>query len=199
MSCCVNCGPVLLKPHICIHIIQFGAQKGSISTYRSEITVTVAPPSSKKYRTITPKPATAHQTVTRGEWSGRSWSSRGLHKHNTNFTKWRLWFLYFLEEVTAHAQSDSFEDAREICADGITFQITYVLCMLAMYRMSQKECARLRESVPYVKVYRYNPKTYIQSWTVTEIMAREVWNFDRCYTLIDYQIHIKTGRNMWFL
>ena len=24
--------------------------------------------------------------------------------------------------------------------------------------MSQEECARLRESVPYVKVYRYNPK-----------------------------------------
>ena len=41
--------------------------------------------------------------------------------------------------------------------------------------------------------------TYIQSWTVTEIMAREIWNFDSCYTLIDYQIHIKTGRNMLFL
>jgi len=27
-----------------------------------------------------------------------------------------------------------------------------------VYRMSQKECARLRENVPYVKVYRYNPK-----------------------------------------
>ena len=38
--------------------------------------------------------------------------------------------------------------------------------------------------------------TYIQSWTVTEIMAREVWNFDSCYTPIDYQIHIETGRNM---
>ena len=24
--------------------------------------------------------------------------------------------------------------------------------------MSQEECARLREGVPYVKVYRYNPK-----------------------------------------
>ena len=24
--------------------------------------------------------------------------------------------------------------------------------------MSQEECARLRESVPYVKLYRYNPK-----------------------------------------
>jgi len=41
--------------------------------------------------------------------------------------------------------------------------------------------------------------TYVQLWTVTEIMAREVWTFDSCYTLIDYKIHIKTGRNMWFL
>ena len=27
-----------------------------------------------------------------------------------------------------------------------------------IYRVSQEECARLQESVPYVKVYRYNPK-----------------------------------------
>jgi hypothetical protein len=27
-----------------------------------------------------------------------------------------------------------------------------------IYRMSQGECAKLRESVPYVKVYQYNPK-----------------------------------------
>ena len=26
-----------------------------------------------------------------------------------------------IDEVTAHAQSDSFEDAREICADGTYF------------------------------------------------------------------------------
>ena len=41
--------------------------------------------------------------------------------------------------------------------------------------------------------------TYIQSRMVTEIMARDVWNFDSCYSLTDYQIHIETGRNMWFL
>ena len=41
--------------------------------------------------------------------------------------------------------------------------------------------------------------TYIQSSMVTEIMTGEVWNFDSCYSLIDYQIHIETGRNMWFL
>ena len=27
-----------------------------------------------------------------------------------------------------------------------------------LYRVSQRECARLRENVPYVKVHRYNPK-----------------------------------------
>jgi len=27
-----------------------------------------------------------------------------------------------------------------------------------IYRVTQEECARLREGVPYVKVYRYNPK-----------------------------------------
>ena len=29
---------------------------------------------------------------------------------------------------------------------------------MILYRMSQEECARLREGFPYVKVYRYNPK-----------------------------------------
>ena len=31
------------------------------------------------------------------------------------------------------------------------------MCMY-IYRVSQEECARIREGVPYVKVYRYNPK-----------------------------------------
>ena len=30
--------------------------------------------------------------------------------------------------------------------------------LFCIYRVSQEECARLREGVPYVKVYRYNPK-----------------------------------------
>ena len=29
---------------------------------------------------------------------------------------------------------------------------------LVIYRVSQEECAKLREGVPYVKLYRYNPK-----------------------------------------
>ena len=36
--------------------------------------------------------------------------------------------------------------------------ILNVLQLICIYRMSQEECARLREGVPYIKVYRYNPK-----------------------------------------
>jgi len=33
---------------------------------------------------------------------------------------------------------------------------------MCIYRISQEECVRLRKSVPYVKVYRYNPKHLYQ-------------------------------------
>jgi len=40
----------------------------------------------------------------------------------------------------------------------ITFEATEVsLCLENVYRVSQEECAILRERVPYVKLYRYNP------------------------------------------
>jgi len=58
-----------------------------------------------------------------------------------------------------------------ICGVWSLFVLFYVLfvckCVLPpgdyqiavnIYRMSQEECARLRVGVPYVKVYRYNPK-----------------------------------------
>ena len=35
---------------------------------------------------------------------------------------------------------------------------TIMYIVVRVYRVSQEECARLRESVPYVKLYRYNPK-----------------------------------------
>ena len=37
-------------------------------------------------------------------------------------------------------------------------QYTTMSCYPLLYRVSQEECAKLQESVPYVKVYRYNPK-----------------------------------------
>jgi len=38
------------------------------------------------------------------------------------------------------------------------FKLHELLYYITLYRVSQEECARLRESVPYVKVYRHNPK-----------------------------------------
>jgi hypothetical protein len=35
---------------------------------------------------------------------------------------------------------------------GNSYTHTYI------YRVSWEECKKLRESVPYVKIYRYNPK-----------------------------------------
>ena len=36
--------------------------------------------------------------------------------------------------------------------------VNYEFCPYDVYRVSKEECAILRESVPYVKLYRYNPK-----------------------------------------
>ena len=35
---------------------------------------------------------------------------------------------------------------------------------IKIYRVSQEECARLREGVPYAKIYRYNPKHLCPKW-----------------------------------
>jgi len=75
----------------------------------------------------------------------------------------------------------------------------YVLCMYVYtgcHRRNGPNFGRVFLMLNYTDITQ---NTYIQSSTVMEIMASEVWNFDSCYTLIDYQIHIKTGRNMWFL
>jgi len=37
-------------------------------------------------------------------------------------------------------------------------QLLNLLKLKDIYRVYQEECARLREGVPYVKVFRYNPK-----------------------------------------
>jgi len=42
---------------------------------------------------------------------------------------------------------------------NVCMYIVYIMYVcIYIYRVSQEECARLWESVPYVKLYRYNPK-----------------------------------------
>ena len=45
-----------------------------------------------------------------------------------------------------------------VCRAAYTLHGTLLPLYIYIYRVSQEECARLRESVPYVKLYRYNPK-----------------------------------------
>ena len=93
-----------------------------------------------------------------------------------------------------------------VCTKGqnVIFSYIYIYTHTHTHTYIYTGCPR-RNMPDFGRVFlmlRYTDitqNTYVQSWTVTEIMAREVWNFDSCYTLIDYQIHIKTGRNMWFL
>jgi len=49
----------------------------------------------------------------------------------------------------------------------------FIYIYMKIYRVSQEECGILRESVPYVKLYRYNQKHLYPKLKVTEIMARE--------------------------
>ena len=44
-------------------------------------------------------------------------------------------------------------ECMHVCVNACILYIN-----IYIYRVSQEECARLRESVSYVKLYRYNPK-----------------------------------------
>ena len=75
----------------------------------------------------------------------------------------------------------------------------YIYIHTYINRVSQEYCMRLRESIPFVKVYRYNPKHLYPKINGYRDNGQRILKFDSCYTIIDYQIHIKTGRNKKFL
>jgi len=61
--------------------------------------------------------------------------------------------------------------------------------IVLVYRVSQEECARLRESVPYVKVYWYNPKHLypkLRGYRVNGQRSLKLWQL---LTPTDYQTH----------
>jgi hypothetical protein len=60
----------------------------------------------------------------------------------------------------------------------VYFHTLYYTHILMLYRVSQEECARLREGVPYVKVYRYNPKHLCLKLNgYGDNGQRKVWSF----------------------
>ena len=50
-----------------------------------------------------------------------------------------------------------------LCDLHVSFPTRHNFWNIYIYRVSQEECARLREGVPYVKVYRITKNTYVQS------------------------------------
>jgi len=58
----------------------------------------------------------------------------------TEFTLWGNIKIYFVEKDNC----DPWQSENRL--------------LVSLYRVSQEECAILLESVPYVKLYRYNPK-----------------------------------------
>ena len=63
--------------------------------------------------------------------------------------------MHIADESCSHLEhvDNIFNLFDEVKSDGVL-----LLILIQIYRVSQEECARLRESDPYVKLYRYNPK-----------------------------------------
>jgi len=64
-----------------------------------------------------------------------------------------------IEEVTAHAQSDSLEDAREICADGTHFpnNLRTLKFPLKFSKLNKQNCLTffLKEAIPLCTINIY--------------------------------------------
>ena len=147
-------------------------------------------------------PTTIWRLVWRNESSIKGWHiQKDLKLYSDPILYWgqqiRLWPL--------EIRKKNYQRSRSVpCLYKIPCIIRILTHFLPTPQITATVCPR--RNVPYfgrvflmLNYTDITQNTYIQSWTVTEIMAREVWNFDSCYTLTDYQIHIKTGSNMWFL
>ena len=45
-----------------------------------------------------------------------------------------------------------------VCVIKVDTEFAILIVLFMKYRVSQEEWTKLRESVPYVKIYRYSPK-----------------------------------------
>jgi len=113
----------------------------------------------------------------------------------SNVVVYDLWLLstcsnlWLVSWLTCHKQSSMRQKHRHLKVS--CKRLVYTGCP----RRNVPDFGRVFLMLKYTDITQ---NTYVQSWTVTEIMARKFWNFDSCYTLIDYQIHIKTGRKCGF-
>ena len=128
------------------------------------------------------------------------WRSRVL----THISKAASGGLKIKSYASTKTEARTFDVRRILVFCILYFAVRPYACRVTWQPIAYTGCNR-RNGPDFGRVFlmwNYTEKpqnTYIQSWTVWEIMASEVWNFDSCDTLTDYQIRIETGRNMWFL
>jgi len=53
---------------------------------------------------------------------------------------------------------------RGVVGDSWCHRMIYLYIYIYLYRLSQEECASIREGVPYAKIYRGNPKRLYPKW-----------------------------------
>jgi len=86
-----------------------------------------------------------------------------LRSNSTDFYK--IWYLSIFRNSVTKIQvslksgnNNGYFTWRPIDIFDHNFMFFWPCIMNWLHRVSQEECARLRENVPYVKLYRYNPK-----------------------------------------
>ena len=126
-------------------------------------------------------------------WMRRPWPTRGCRAKNKN---------KLMHQAGLNSNSFILNNSKEyfICNPLWYFPAELIICRHLEYtgcnRRNGPDFGRVFLRSYYTDIIQ---NTYIQSSMVTNILTREVWNFDSYYSLIEYQIHIETGRNMWFL
>jgi len=91
-----------------------------------------------------------------------TWGGLG-HEHLQTW-QWLTWLLNTWQEKMQGQGCNQYADnpghglRRQRTILLLHWHDNFKLIPPPIYRASQEECARLRESVPYVKLYRYNPK-----------------------------------------
>ena len=120
------------------------------------------------------------------------------HSPTHHFSPWpsfvslwkSCWNILHLHRISRCLEVSGKPNLFNIRTVGLNSIYIYIYIHTGCPRRNGQNFGRVFLMLNYTNITQ---DTYIQSWTVTEIMAREVWNFDSCYTLIDYQICIKTG------
>ena len=80
-----------------------------------------------------------------------------MYKNNRQFT---TKYVYFVESSTNYSALRQQQRVTKLWLfhDHNQQFSPFYFVDSDIYSVSQEECARLREGVPYVKLYRYNPK-----------------------------------------